>query len=630
MDAASANLQRRIDLASERPFRVGCATVDPISRDAVFGGGRERLQPQSVKVLIALLKRKGQVVTRDELVEQCWDARVVGDDVINHSISNLRRFAQQAGGFQIETIPRSGYRLVETGEAKRRSARSWTPFATVLALLIVAGAWYLQSHGGRRPQPIAPIIGLLPISADSPDRDVRDLAEATRASLSFVLTQSGYPVSLVQSPAEKARPALLISGEVRHDGSSIQAFVRVEEVRHGVIVYSHRFEGDGAASTLPDQIGASVATNLSRATTLMMLDRRHPSDPAITSQLLNAESQAVDSGDELQAYEVAKQAGRQAPNSAIAQFTLASDTGPSLGDLPRDQRPAALAAGRLAAARALKLAPDYGETYALWCSIHSPVFLRQCEDWMRRGLAADPDSSSLSGNLGTLLNAVGRIDESIQLDRISLAQDPMNPFELGRMLRLLEEEGRTAEAERLFRQSIRWWPNHWVIYWSRLVGIESRGDYTELERFEAEVGEDKLPLNRDAATKLIADARTHDRSGISRACSADGLRWTTQFLCMTALADAGDLDRAFVIGERLFPPIRGRDAADEERIWLDQPSGFTIATLSSPAAASLRRDARFLALARGAGLLDYWRGGRMPDFCTRRHEPVCAKIANGT
>jgi DNA-binding winged helix-turn-helix (wHTH) protein/tetratricopeptide (TPR) repeat protein len=624
MDAA-VTPQRRIDLATERPFHVGHASVDPMCREAIFDGGKERLQPQNLKVLIALAERRDRVVTREELVERCWQARFVADDVINRSISTLRRFAQRAGGFEIETIPRAGYRLVETQGSRSRVERRWATCATALALLIVAAGWYLQHDRGGTSEATAPTVAILPISADSSARDVRDLAAATRASLSYALTRGGYPVVLVESPAMKRRPDLLISGDVQGAGSSIHAFVQVEEVRHGVIVYSHRFDG---TNTLPDQIGASVATDLSRASKLMMLDRRHPSDPAITSQLLNAESQGVDSGDKLQAYEAARRVAPEAPNSAIAQFTLASDTGASLDELPRDQRPAALAAGRLAADRVRRLAPDYAEAYGLWCSLHSPVYLRQCEDWVRKGLAADPNSPSGSASLGTLLNAVGRIDESLQLNQISLAEDPLNPFELGRMLRLLEEEGRTADAERLFRQSIRWWPNHWVIYWSRLVGIESRGDYSELERFEGEVDVDKLPLDRNTAAKVILAVHAHDRSGILGACAVDGLRWTTQFLCMTALADAGDLNRAFIFANRLFPPVRGRDAADEEQIWLDQPSGFTVAVLSSPAVASLRRDARFLKLAEGAGLLEYWRDGRLPDFCTHGHEAVCGKIVN--
>jgi hypothetical protein len=41
----------------------------------------------------------------------------------------------------------------------------------------------------------------------------------------------------------------------------------------------------------------------------------------------------------------------------------------------------------------------------------------------------------------------------------------------------------------------------------------------------------------------------------------------------------------------------------------------------------MRTDARFLPLADRIGLLDYWRSGRLPDFCTKAHDPVCARIS---
>jgi tetratricopeptide (TPR) repeat protein len=309
-------------------------------------------------------------------------------------------------------------------------------------------------------------------------------------------------------------------------------------------------------------------------------------------------------------------------------FALASETGDVLGELPREQGVAGVAAGRRAADRLLALAPEFGDGYGLLCALQSAFRLSECEDRLRMGLSVDPDAPSVTSGLGTILNAVGRTDEALQFDQVALAKDPLNPVALGRMMRVFEEEGRTANAERLFRQSIRWWPDQRMIYWSRVAGIESRGDYAELEHFATEVPADKLPLDRDVAAKVIAGARAHDRNAVGRACRADGLRWTTQSLCMTALADLGDLDASFVIAHRLFPPLRGRNAADEERIWLDEPFAFSIVVLSSPAAASLRRDPRFLPLVDSFGLLDYWRSGRLPDFCTQRHESVCSKIAH--
>ncbi|HEX3676651.1 MAG TPA: winged helix-turn-helix domain-containing protein, partial [Sphingomicrobium sp.] len=246
-------LERRIELATEIPFEIGCASIDPLSREAEFENGRERLQPQNLKVLIALVRRKGSVVTRDQLVEQCWGTRFVGDDVINRSISALRRFAQRAGGFEIETVPRSGYRLVEAAKTESKRAR-WAIAAISAALLISAAGWFVRYDGGRGEESL-PTVAILPISADSSDQNIRGLAQATRASLSYALTEGGYPVALIEARTARRPPDLLISGDVQRAPSSIKAFVQVEDMRHGVIVYSHRFEmQENLAAGLSDQI----------------------------------------------------------------------------------------------------------------------------------------------------------------------------------------------------------------------------------------------------------------------------------------------------------------------------------------------------------------------------------------
>src|SRR5437763_3486094 len=132
-------------VVDREPFTVGRATVDPLSRDARWPGGEERLQPQTLKVLIALLSRRGDVVTRDELVQLCWDGRIVGDDVINRSILLLRHFAEKAGGFEIVTVPRTGYRLVETA-FRRRGASHGVAVAAILSTVLVLAAVLLLNR----------------------------------------------------------------------------------------------------------------------------------------------------------------------------------------------------------------------------------------------------------------------------------------------------------------------------------------------------------------------------------------------------------------------------------------------------------------------------------------------------
>src|SRR6478672_7012540 len=178
MDRAALHSPQAIDLGAERPFDVGGATIDPLAHEAQVNGQRERLQPQNLKVLIALVRARGRVLTRDQIVELCWDGRFIGDDVINRAISTLRQFAERAGGFTIETIPRAGYRLVEQG---RQGAARLSPFWLVgsAAILLASAATVLLTPWSRPHPPPPPTIALLPFTTADPDPKIRGLAAAT-------------------------------------------------------------------------------------------------------------------------------------------------------------------------------------------------------------------------------------------------------------------------------------------------------------------------------------------------------------------------------------------------------------------------------------------------------------------
>ena len=108
----------RIDLATTPDFDVGALRVRPSRRQTVLPGEEVRdLEPRVMKVLVALAESRSEVVSRDQLIERCWDGRIVGDDAINRCIVALRNFARSAEPppFTIETFPRIGYSLTEHG-----------------------------------------------------------------------------------------------------------------------------------------------------------------------------------------------------------------------------------------------------------------------------------------------------------------------------------------------------------------------------------------------------------------------------------------------------------------------------------------------------------------------------------
>jgi DNA-binding winged helix-turn-helix (wHTH) protein/tetratricopeptide (TPR) repeat protein len=165
-----------IDLAREGDFALGGLTVSPSSREIRRGELRESLEPRVMQVLVALHRAGGKVVSRDELIERCWEGRVVGDDAINRAIGRLRRLSETDGGasFEIETIPRVGYRLTTGAAAPAPKPaplshnRRWLLAGAGAAVLAAGGTgFYLL----RRPAPVA----------DMPPRLMQQLEQAKQA-----------------------------------------------------------------------------------------------------------------------------------------------------------------------------------------------------------------------------------------------------------------------------------------------------------------------------------------------------------------------------------------------------------------------------------------------------------------
>jgi DNA-binding winged helix-turn-helix (wHTH) protein len=135
----------RVVLAHEPPFTIGKLRVQPASRQVEAQGRHETVEPRVMQVLVALARANGSIVTRDELLERCWDARIVTDDAINRVLSRIRQIGSGigAGSFKIETVTKVGYRLIEqaleglpVGSGSKKSRKH---SATVDRRAVVAG-----------------------------------------------------------------------------------------------------------------------------------------------------------------------------------------------------------------------------------------------------------------------------------------------------------------------------------------------------------------------------------------------------------------------------------------------------------------------------------------------------------
>lgn len=241
-DAAASS---PIDLAREPDFDLGAWRVRPSLGRIEAAGRARRLEPRVMQVLLALAQAGGAVVSRDELTARCWGGRVVGDDAINRALVQIRRLAREhAGAFEIETVPRIGWRLTTPspeasawGEGLAPAARAvrarparWIVAAIVVGVLAVGAAGLAWMN---RPPPAWRIDGYRLLSNDGGtaqypalSRDGRYLAYARNApgepsDIWYRSVAGGEPVLLAGGPDMELAPAW------SPDGHSI-AFVRAD------------------------------------------------------------------------------------------------------------------------------------------------------------------------------------------------------------------------------------------------------------------------------------------------------------------------------------------------------------------------------------------------------------------
>jgi DNA-binding winged helix-turn-helix (wHTH) protein len=115
-------------LSSGRYIRLGPFQIDQQRQEITKNGEKLKLQGKVYRVLMTLLEKPGEVVTREELRQRLWPAEtyVNYDANVNTTVNKLRLALGDSSErpIYIETIPRRGYCLLVQPEI---SATPTTP-----------------------------------------------------------------------------------------------------------------------------------------------------------------------------------------------------------------------------------------------------------------------------------------------------------------------------------------------------------------------------------------------------------------------------------------------------------------------------------------------------------------------
>ena len=251
-----------IDPRHAADFTVGGVRFSPPRLEAAWNGGREMIQPRVMQAIICLERANGAVVSRDDLIRRCWGGRILSDDAVNRCIAKVRQLAS-AGGvvrFEIETIPRIGYRLAPSGGAP--SSETLTP-----------------SHGnvGASPPVEGASVAVLPfanLSGNPAHAYFSDgLGEEVRAALSRsrslrVIGRTScerFRNADAVSAARALGVANVLTGSVRRSPSAIRVSAELVSGADGFEIWSETFDwAPSEEIEAQTQIGRRLAEALLR------------------------------------------------------------------------------------------------------------------------------------------------------------------------------------------------------------------------------------------------------------------------------------------------------------------------------------------------------------------------------
>ena len=634
----------RRSLADTPPFRLGCARVEPALLAVSVGERVWRLEPRVMKVLVALHDTRGAVVSRDALIADCWNGRVVTDDSVQRCIAALRKLAGEIAPvpFEIETIAKVGYRLTPSPAAAAEAPAGEAPSA-LPALRSKRAAWTLAAAGAGAAaallaavflapsRPVEPFVAVVPLETATADPTHRALARALPQAVASDLANLGAPARF--GVAADDRPAYVVEGTVSGLGGRIHALIRIVRGGSGETLWSRTFE---AAPDRLDELRPAVSTAVGSAFTgpvRLFGSRREPAE-RLASKLRIAEH--MREGRPLEALREAERLVEVAGDDPPSLALFAQGVGEALIEVPESQRPDLWRRGREAAQRAVLLDPAHGEAWAALATLVPPSAYAERLAILRQGVRRAPTSTAAQHGLALALGAVGQTAEAAKWNQRVSAADPLSrSYAQSLILAYADLHGEAGAYDALADARSRWpgdpyWDQVEVFLAARFMNPAS------LQRARRRLDERLIhsPAARrrlDLLGRAMADRSPDSEQAFATHCLDRSLPIATGTVCAYALAALKRHDEAFeALDIFLADTVVGPTAADRERHFLEIPMvASKVSVLFRAPFAEMRADARMWRLYHRLGLVDFWLANdEWPDFCRDRRVPVdCRAMA---
>jgi len=221
--------------------------LDTERRELRRGGAVVAVEPKVFDLLAYVIENHQRVVTRDDLIAQVWDGRIVSESALARCINGARSAIGDSGEAQrlIKTLPRKGLRFV--GVVREEQAPPGLPGPSAVE--------------AEKPVPVLPLpdrpsIAVLPFDNVSGDREqdyfcdgiTEDIiTELSRFSDLFVIARNssfqyrGKAVD-VRRVAGDLGVRYVLEGSIRRDGGRVRISVQLVDALTGTHRWAERYD----------------------------------------------------------------------------------------------------------------------------------------------------------------------------------------------------------------------------------------------------------------------------------------------------------------------------------------------------------------------------------------------------
>ena len=524
-DIRPDTIASRIDLCATSDFNLGGLRVSPAHRKVQMNGDCRDLEPRVAQVLVALASARPSVVSRDRLIDQCWEGRIVGDDAINRCIVALRHLARSFSPepFAIETIPRIGYCLVETSQIRAPvpapNARKPLVIGALIALGLIFGMFALgwSRVGISEPKPAS--IAVLPFRnlGSGEAYFAQGVGEEILAQLAGepqFRVAGGRSYGQLESDtnirdvARRLNVDYVLEGSVRRQDDQVRVNADLVRASDGIRLWSGTYDGKlDDIFLIQQRIGGAIADALRRK----LVQRPTLSGPLVTNGeaynlyltargLIRTRNRDVF----VTSSNLLREAIKLDPNYAPAWASLAEST--SLEDLPNGTEGliAALPKANGYVRRALQLAPDLADAHRV-LGLLLPYGSPEALSHFRRAVELDPNNAEALIGLGSALAAAGEFDAEMAVYKRAREIDPVWFRTTGQLTIRLAETGQRTEAEATGKRGFAQNEANLHIILGRVAWIF--GDFSEAARHWAIVARADSPRWTPRARLGVADVK---------------------------------------------------------------------------------------------------------------------------